>query len=232
MLDYLFRAAAEPAVPLGEEPVRYYELAAADVAAPPSDIDTELVGADGTLFSAPQLPQAPAGSDGTNVHRVIRIILEDVALTPLGEPLTERDRFTVLSDLDRLPVSSRAEWGHLLLDMLRDVPEVPEEHCEWRFRRMLDADGTRQLIVGAATRFDRDVQAAFTAYVQLRHHEGTTRTGRTEESPALGVLLTPATTGTVPGTPPPCAYTETSNCRRRTCTSTARPGTEPSTRAP
>ncbi|MBT2610026.1 hypothetical protein J7I97_17555 [Streptomyces sp. ISL-87] len=191
VLDYLFRAAAEPAVPLGEEPVRYYEFAAADVAAPPGDIDTELVGAGGTLFSAPQLPQAPAGSDGTNVHRVVRIILEDVALTPLGESLTERDRFTVLSDLDRLPVSSRAEWGHLLLDMLRDVPEVPEDHCKWRFRRLLDADGTRQLIVGAATRFDRDVQAAFTAYVQLRHHEVTSRTGRTEESSALGVLLTP-----------------------------------------
>ncbi|MCX4524405.1 MULTISPECIES: hypothetical protein [unclassified Streptomyces] len=46
------------------------------------------------------------------------------------------------------------------------------------------------LIVGAATRFDRDVQAAFTACVQLRHHEVTNRTGRTEESSALGVLLT------------------------------------------
>ncbi|MGW6865137.1 hypothetical protein [Streptomyces sp. NPDC054901] len=195
VLDYLFRAAAEPAVPLGDEPVRYYELAAADADAPPAEIDTELVGAGGTLFSAPQLPQAPAGSDGTNVHRVLRIMLEDIALTPLGEPMTEVHRFTVLSDLDRLPVSARAEWGHLLLDMLRDVPEVPEGDCKWRFRRLLDADGTRQLIVGAATRFDRTIKVAFTAYVQLRHHEVTTRTGRTDESSTLGVLLTPRRDG-------------------------------------
>ncbi len=171
--------------------MRYYELAAADADAAPGEIDTELVGAGGTLFSAPQLPQAPARSDGTNVHRLLRIMLEDIALTPLGEPMTELNRFTVLSDLDRLPVSARAEWGHLLLDMLRDVPEVPEGDCKWRFRRMLDADGTRQLIVGAATRFDRTIQVAFTAYVQLRHHEVTTRTGRTDESSTLGVLLTP-----------------------------------------
>ncbi|MFD6936961.1 hypothetical protein ACFWAP_12560 [Streptomyces goshikiensis] len=195
VLDYLFRAADEPTIPLGDEPVRYYELAAADAETAPQDIDTELVGAGGTLFSAPQLPQAPAGSDGTNVHRVLRIILEDIALTPLRDPMTELDRFTVLSDLDRLPVAARAQWGHLLLDMLRDVPDVPEGNCKWRFRRLLHADSSRQLIVGAATRFDPTIQAAFTAYVQLRHHEVTTRTGRTEESSTLGVLLTPRPAG-------------------------------------
>ncbi|MEV5921994.1 hypothetical protein AB0N42_30525 [Streptomyces pseudogriseolus] len=198
MLDYLFRAAAEPAIPLGEEPVRYHEFAAADAAEPPADINTELVGPGGRLFSAPQLPQAPAGTDGTNAHLMIRIMLEDIALSPLSETLTEGNRFTVLSDLDRLPVSARAEWGRLLLDMLRDVPQVPDEHCKWRFRRMLDEDGTRQLIVGAATRFDPVVQASFSAYVQLRHHEVTSRTGRTEDSSTLGVLLTPRRDGKRP----------------------------------
>jgi hypothetical protein len=51
VLNYLFRAAGKASVPLGEEPVRFYELAAADAAAPPKDIDTELVGPGGTLFS-------------------------------------------------------------------------------------------------------------------------------------------------------------------------------------
>ncbi|WP_432171823.1 hypothetical protein [Streptomyces sp. 1222.5] len=36
VLDYLFRAAAEPAIPLGQEPLRYYEFAAADAAEPES----------------------------------------------------------------------------------------------------------------------------------------------------------------------------------------------------
>ncbi|MEW1686094.1 hypothetical protein [Streptomyces sp. NPDC093594] len=74
VLDYLFRAAAEPAIPLGQDPVRYYEFAAADAAEPPAAVNTELVGPCGSLFSAPQLPQAPAGTDGTNVHLMIRII--------------------------------------------------------------------------------------------------------------------------------------------------------------
>lgn len=95
-------------------------------------------------------------------------------------------------------------------------PGVPEGHCKWRFRRLLDADRTRQLIVGAATRFDRTIQIAFTAYVQLRHHEVTTRTGRTEESSTLGEPLTPAQEGAGLGTPAPCASTETSKSRRRT----------------
>ncbi|MGW2028160.1 hypothetical protein [Streptomyces decoyicus] len=198
VLDYLFRAADEPAVALDDEPVRYYDLAAADAAAPPRDIDTDLVGNGGTLFSAPQLPQAPAGSDGTNTHLMIRIMLEDIALSSLNNPMTELDRFTVLSDLDRLPVSARAEWGHLLRDMLRDVPHVPAEHVKWRFRRLLHEDGTGQLIVGAATRFDPTIHGAFTAYVQLRHHEVTTRTGRAEESSTLGVLLTPRRDGLRP----------------------------------
>ncbi|MFF0465500.1 hypothetical protein [Streptomyces mexicanus] len=198
VLDYLFRAAAENPVPLGEEPVRFYELAAADAAAPPKDIDTELVGPGGTLFSTPQLPQAPAGSDGTHAHLMIRIMLEDVATSLLRDSVAEDDRFTVLSDFDRLPVSARAEWGHLLLDMLRDVPNVPEDHCKWRFRRLVEEDGARQLIVGAATRFDSIVQAGFSAYVQLRHHEVTTRTGRAKESSTLGVLLTPRRDGVRP----------------------------------
>ncbi|MFD9379762.1 hypothetical protein ACFWBH_30310 [Streptomyces sp. NPDC059999] len=125
-------------------------------------------------------------------------MLEDSALPPLQDSLTGRNRFTVLSDLDRLPVAAGVDWGHLLLDMLGDVPQVPADQCKWRFRRMFDADGTRQLIVSAATRFDRDVQAAFTAYVQLRRHEVTTRTGRTGGPSALGVLLTPRHDGRRP----------------------------------
>ncbi|MGW2183808.1 hypothetical protein ACWCXX_38635 [Streptomyces sp. NPDC001732] len=125
-------------------------------------------------------------------------MLEDIALSPPSGTLNEANRFTVLSDLDRLPVSARAEWGRLLLDMLSDVPQVPDEHCKWRFRRMLDEDGTRRLVVGAATRFAPVIQANFTAYVQLRHHEVTSRPGRTEDSSTLGVLLTPRRDGKRP----------------------------------
>ncbi|MFI2214929.1 hypothetical protein [Streptomyces sp. NPDC020141] len=198
VLDYLFRAAKEPVTPLGQEPVRYYELAAADAATPPGEMDTDLVGEGGVLCSVPQLPQAPAGDDGTRVHLMIRFMLEDIALSPLAGLLAEANRHVVLSDLDRLPAGARADWGRLLLDMLDDVPQVPDEHTKWRFRRRLDADGARQLIVGAATRFDDAIRAAFTGYVELRHHEVTSRTGKAAESSALGILLTPRHDGLRP----------------------------------
>ncbi|MFD6115486.1 hypothetical protein ACFWG0_36110 [Streptomyces yangpuensis] len=63
---------------------------------------------------------------------------------------------------------------------------------------MLDRPLAQQLIVGAATRLGRDIQVAFTAFVQLRHHEGSTGTGRRQESSAIGVLLTPLYDGTRP----------------------------------
>ncbi|MFB8398296.1 hypothetical protein [Streptomyces yangpuensis] len=69
--------------------------------------------------------------------------------------------------------------------------------CE-RFRRMLDRPLAQRLFVGAATRLGRDIPVAFTAFVQLRHHEGSTGTSRRQESSAIGVLLTPLYDGTRP----------------------------------
>ncbi|WP_436961489.1 hypothetical protein [Streptomyces sp. SudanB182_2057] len=191
VLDYLFRAAAAPAIPLGEEPVRYYEFAAADAAAPPGDIDTELVGPGGMLHSTPLLPQAPVGAATTRTHVVIRLVLEDVTTSALPSHASEADRHAILSDLDSLPVGDREEWGRLLLDMLDDVVQVPDDQLKWRFRRHLNAEATRQTIYACATRFDRDVQAIFGSYVQLRHHEIAERTGRPDELVTIGVMLTP-----------------------------------------
>lgn len=198
VLDYLFRAAQDPPVPLGEEPVRYYELAAADAAAEPGTVDPALIGTAGRTWSAPQLPQIPAGSDGTRAHAMIRIMLEDIACSPLPADATEAHRHTMLSDLDRLPVSARTEWGELLLDMLDDVPDAADDESKWRFRRKLDSDGKRQLILGCTTRFNDVIQASFSDYVLLRHHEVTERTGLAHESSALGVLLTPRSDGVRP----------------------------------
>lgn len=196
VLDYLFRAAAEPPIALGEEPVRYYELAAADAEAPPGPLSSDVAELGGTHYSVPLLPQAPVGSDAT--HRVMRIFLEDVATSAVRGGIAEPDRLLVLSDIDKLPVGARAEWGQLLLDMLADVAEVPAGECKWRWRRSIDPSGTRQLIFGCATRFGPDVQAAFQSYVLLRHHQLHQQTGLAEQTSTLGVLLTPTTAGERP----------------------------------
>jgi hypothetical protein len=198
VIDYLFRAAAEPPIALGEEPVRYYEFAAADDNTPPADIDTELVGLGGRLFSAPQLPQTPVGAASTQAHLVLRMVLEDITTSPLPDHADEADRLDVLSFLDQLPVGVREEWGQLLLEMLDDVTEVPDDHLKWRFRRQLNADGTRQTVYACATRFDEHIRDAFGSYVELRHHEVAERTGRGEELLTVGVMLTPNYSGKRP----------------------------------
>ncbi|MFD5139516.1 hypothetical protein ACFWMX_25270 [Streptomyces sp. NPDC058378] len=166
VLDYLFRVAGEPSIALGDEPVRYYQLAA-DAAAPPVDIDTELVGPGGRRFSTPLLPQVPAAGGETNAHLVIRAVLEDLATSMLRDGVAESDRLMVLPDLDRLPVGTREEWGQLLLDMLDDVEQAPEGHVKWRSRRQLheEADGDRQMLFVCGPRFDKYVEASFGSYV-------------------------------------------------------------------
>jgi hypothetical protein len=59
----------------------------------------------------------------------MRIVLEDVASSAIQSQMSEPNRQLLLSDLDRLPVGARAEWGQLLPDMLagrlREHLELP-----------------------------------------------------------------------------------------------------------
>jgi hypothetical protein len=86
-------------------PVRYYELAAADAAVPPRDVDTELVGPGGRQFTTPFLPQVPAGAGETNSHLVIRFVLEDVATGMLRDHVSESDQLHWLDRIAR-PLSA------------------------------------------------------------------------------------------------------------------------------
>ena len=66
-------------VRLGDEPVRYYELAAADAAARPAELDPRLQRFGPNSWSAPQLPQAPAGHGDDRHHVLVRAVLEGYA---------------------------------------------------------------------------------------------------------------------------------------------------------
>jgi len=80
VVSYLHRIDASTEK-LGTEPERYYELAAADAAAPPGPLDPALEGT-GDPRSVPILPTAPAGIDD-NAHSIVRTILEDIATTDI-----------------------------------------------------------------------------------------------------------------------------------------------------
>lgn len=193
VLDYLFRVAALPPRPLGDEPVRYYELAHADFVAPPTAFDSAWLGPDAVTRNCPTLPREPMGTTRHRAHTMIRLACEDIANSPLPD-LREHERLQALADIDALPVALRSEWGELLVDMLFDVADVPDDTVKWRFRRFLTAEA-RQLVFGAATRYGEDVAEGARCWVHLRHHEFQQAEGLDDDRVTLLVLLTPRRDG-------------------------------------
>lgn len=190
VVEYLARVSGE-IVELGTEPVRYYDLAQADAQAQPAPVDPTLLALGGIHASAPLLPLAPVASEDHDAHRLVRMILEDVATSP-APGVGDADRLRALSELDRLPVSHRAEVGRFLLAKLE---RVSDEEDLFEIRRLVGRSGELHLAFGAWSRLD---QEAFSGWVQLRHHELQTVTGKWEEQITVAVLLTPRHDGRRP----------------------------------
>lgn len=187
VLEYLDRVTPEPPVPLGEEPVRYYEFAAADVAAPPGESDPRLTALGSKPKSVPLLPQAPAGHGEDQFHAVVRIVLEDIATTGSAD---ETARLDALAALDSIPVAYRAELGSDILRWMAEVAAVPDPGHTWRFRN-IPWPGRPYLLLGAATRFSAAVERVFGDYVSLRHQQQLELMPERAEMLSVGVLLTP-----------------------------------------
>jgi hypothetical protein len=188
---YLERVSDEPD-DLGEEPVRYYRLAAADADAPPGELHPALEG-QGRRFSGPLLPMAPVGTDDEDSDLLVRMIFEDVATAPPiplhGGSFREADRLKVLAELDSLVVGQRADIGRFLLEAIAKVAETEPEMTEWRLRRTVGQ--STHLAFGACSKYSESHLAAFSAWVQLRHHELQEATGSFKDATTVGVLLTP-----------------------------------------
>jgi hypothetical protein len=197
VLEYLHRVGTEH-VALGLEPVRYYEYAAADAAAPPSPPDPRMTALGYWTQSAPLLPQVPAGHGEDHFHFVIRMVLEDIAMTgsPTGS-IDEQDRFDVLAAIDTLPVAYRAELGRDILSWIEDVASVPKESLKWRLRNIPYA-GRPYLLFGAASRHSEEVGEMFRNYVSLRHQQQLDVTPERVDTMTVGVLLTPRADGARP----------------------------------
>jgi hypothetical protein len=186
VVGYLERVVADP-IALGEEPVRYHQLALADHEAEPSGIDPALVGG-GRTVSAPLLPLAAHPGDW-RPHLLVRSIFEDIAITPAPE-VDEANRLTVLAELDRLPVSHRAQIGRFLEDGLAKTAEAEDDETVWRFRRFVGGLDRVHLAFGVCSQFSQMHHDLFGWWVQLRHYEHCQVRGDNDVT-TVGVLLTP-----------------------------------------
>ena len=192
VVEYLHRVKGSDPIELGTEPVRYYEFAAADAAAPPSAPDPRLeaLGFDRPT-SLPLLPQAPAGHRDDGAHAIVRIILEDLAVTGIAD---EVDRLDTLAAIDAVPVAYRAELGRDVIRWIDDVAGVPEPELTWRFRNLPWA-GRPYLIFGAASWMNERIQEQFGDFITLRHQQRIELMPERADAMTVGVLLTPRRDG-------------------------------------
>jgi len=179
---------------LGQESLRYYELAQLDEETAPAPMTPALLATGGRPKSVPLLPKTPAGSDDQTAHGLYRILLEDVATSTLDDSIREPDRLRVLSELDKLEVASRTSLGRHLIAMLEALADTPAQHVKVQHRRFFFGEG-RQLCFSVGSRFDELVQGTFSTWVQLRHHDLQTQTGEIDQSITVAVLLTPRPDG-------------------------------------
>lgn len=185
--DYLERVANDT-IELGMEPVRYYEIANAAAHRDPDPLDPALLIDGATTVSAPLFPLKPVASEDVSAHGVIRTIFEDIALTDM-EHASEYDRLRALAALDQLPVGQRAEIGNFLLRGFASVVKERPPAIKWELRTVRGTKGVH-FAYGAASRFSPDIQGAFSAWAQLRHHELQQIT-RDDTLTTVAVLLTP-----------------------------------------
>lgn len=197
VVEYLFRVSDHEPISLGEEPVRYYQLAQADEEAAPGQVAPEIL-AGGTAFSAPLLSKEPAGRGDSHAHTLLRIMMEDIATSPLSDHVTELDRTQVLAELDQLPVQTRADLGRLMLSALQQAAATPYGSTLWRSRRFRFSASKPQLIFATCTGFSEAIRSMFSGLVMLRHHEFCEDLGTTDGVVSVGVLLTPRHDGLRP----------------------------------
>lgn len=186
--DYLLRVAGAPQA-LGTEPVRYYELAAADEATEPTPLSPPFRLPGTEEVSEPLLPMAPVATENGDDHSLFRTILEDIAETKLST-IDEVDRIRALADLDHLPPLQRASIGAYLRLGFERIKNIKPPEVLWHLRRVSGGFDATQLGFGVCSTFNEEIQWAFGTWVRLRHHEFAERLGA-ERPVSVGVLLTP-----------------------------------------
>jgi hypothetical protein len=196
VVQYFRRVAGEDCE-LGHEPVRYYDLAQADADATPETFPAALAQG-GQIVSGALLPMAPAASEDRPAHEIVRTLFEDIAVTHLTSA-SELDRLRILAELDRLPVTQRAEIGRFVLHAMQEVTEHGLGNgVYWRLRSVR-GNAAVHLGFGACSRpYSHEIAHGFSLWLQLRHHDVLAVTMDVERLTSVAVVVTPRTDGRRP----------------------------------
>lgn len=193
IVSYLARVVGEN-IALGTEPVRYHELALADLEVEPKPAPDWILPA-ARMSSVPQAPLEPAGSAATTAHFVLRTIQEDIALCALPAD-QEAVRIDLLSRLDSIPVEFRTDLGEQLEDYMAKAKAWKKRSLITSTRTYLPVHGDEfdsPVVFMVASRMHEMTQMIFQARVELHHYDFFPIAGN-DDLITIGVLLTPGTT--------------------------------------
>lgn len=167
VVKYLFRV-SESCDFLGEESARYFQLALSDADANYSPDGLEVRPGE-RVQSGPELPLEEASSDSGS-HGMVRIICEDIALSPSGG-VPEGERLKILSMIDGIPVFHRGHLGSYLMKAFEQAGNSGDESTRWQFRTFRSLDGGAQVAFGICSKLNSDSMEAFRQWLILRHYE-------------------------------------------------------------
>jgi hypothetical protein len=192
VLDYLVRAAQTP-LELGLEVTRYHEYALADLATEPSPRSPDLdYAGEAIVDSTPRAPLHPAGHDDSRAHLLLRVIMEDIAATPLPSTSGEVDRLWALGELDGLPVASRTELGHAMLEFMDRIAALSGEGFFTETRTVLPNPGEFcPMVFMVASESSEEARQALFLKTQLTHYDYYAATAISDGT-TVGIMLAPS----------------------------------------
>lgn len=185
VVRYLQRIQPLAVEDLGYEPVRYYELAMADEAAPPDTRPSGVVLRAGVRHSMPLLPLHEPDARELSDRRLLRELMEDIAIQQVP---AEQEHLLqeALEALDSLPVNVRP----LVTQKLRSCAGDVVEGWQGFVYRNIDGRGP-QLLFGVCPRYDERARLQQYALTQLRHAEWAGVCAPGQEPKTACVMLTP-----------------------------------------
>ncbi|KZB83178.1 hypothetical protein AVL48_36800 [Amycolatopsis regifaucium] len=146
-------------------------------------------------ISVARAPLHAAGHDAQEPYLMLRMIMEDVAETPVPEG-RDADLLLILAALDGLPVEHRTELGRTLIRFMKSAAQHTKPGTLTHSRTAIPAPGDfTPLRFVVASRLSEEARDALMIRLQVLHHDYSTAIGDWEHC-TLGVMLTPST---VPG---------------------------------